>query len=75
VSDRDDSIRWMEEAILKEAALECGFEGHRWGDMLRVAMRMNKNGQGGTLHLNNLLKKAKPNLPDLTPQTWFLPKR
>ncbi|MDR1417073.1 MAG: RagB/SusD family nutrient uptake outer membrane protein, partial [Prevotellaceae bacterium] len=34
VSDRDDSIRWMEEAILKEAALECGFEGHRWGDML-----------------------------------------
>ncbi|MDR1343171.1 MAG: RagB/SusD family nutrient uptake outer membrane protein [Prevotellaceae bacterium] len=70
-----DSVRWMEEVILREAALECGFEGHRWGDLLRVAMRMNREGQDGTKFLNDLLAKAKPGLPYLTPQNWFLPKR
>jgi hypothetical protein len=71
----EDSIRWMEEVILREAALECGFEGHRWGDLLRIAMRMNKEGKNGTEYLNDLLAKAKPNLPYLTPENWFLPKR
>lgn len=30
---------WMEMALLREQALECGFEGHRWSDMLRIARR------------------------------------
>lgn len=75
LSTRTDSIKWMEEVILNEAALECGFEGHRWGDMLRIAMRKNADGQPGTAFLNNKLQKAKPYVPYLTPDTWFLPKQ
>lgn len=30
---------WLEMALLREQALECGFEGHRWSDMLRIARR------------------------------------
>jgi starch-binding outer membrane protein, SusD/RagB family len=37
-----DSIQWIEKALIKEAALECGFEGQRWGDLLRIARRKNK---------------------------------
>lgn len=39
VLNHSDSIQWIEQSLLKEAALECGFEGHRWGDMLRIARR------------------------------------
>jgi hypothetical protein len=75
VLEKQDSIRWMEEVILREAALECGFEGHRWGDLLRIAMRMNSEGRDGTKFLNDQLAKAKPGTPPLSPETWFLPKR
>jgi hypothetical protein len=55
-----DSVRWLEEALVKEAALECGFEGHRWGDLLRVARRKNRDVAGsGDAYLNNLMLKAK----------------
>ncbi len=30
---------WLESELLKEDALECGFEGHRWEDLLRIARR------------------------------------
>jgi hypothetical protein len=73
VSAYADSVRWLEEAILVEAALECGFEGHRWGDMLRIAMRKNKDDGSGTQFINNLMSNAK-SVPYLTPETWFLPK-
>jgi hypothetical protein len=74
VATHDDSVRWIEEAILLEAALECGFEGHRWGDMLRIAMRKNRENGTGTDYLNALLRKAKPSVT-LTPETWFLPRK
>jgi hypothetical protein len=74
VSGRDDSVRWIEEAILLEAALECGFEGNRWGDMLRIAMRKNRDNATGTAYINELITKAKPSVA-LTPETWFLPKK
>jgi hypothetical protein len=69
------SIFTMELILQREAALECGFEGHRWGDLLRVAMRRNRvHGMGrGTVMLNQQLQTAKPSLPYLTPETWFLP--
>jgi hypothetical protein len=54
-----DSIRWIEEAIIREAALECGFEGHRWGDLLRVARRKDREDGSGTAYLNELMTKAK----------------
>jgi hypothetical protein len=56
---RLDSIRWIEEALIREAALECGFEGHRWGDLLRVARRRDRDNGTGTQYLNNIMSKAK----------------
>jgi hypothetical protein len=54
-----DSIRRIEEDLIREAALECGFEGHRWGDLLRVARRKNREGTNGTAYINSLMGKAK----------------
>jgi hypothetical protein len=78
VQNKSDSIRWMEEAIVTEDALECGHEGHRWGTLLRIAMRKNKDNGSGTAFLNeslgNKFKKSGGSAPNLTPATWFLPK-
>lgn len=45
VVNKQDSIQWIEQALIKEAALECGFEGQRWGDLLRVSRRNVKDGK------------------------------
>ena len=44
-----DSMKWIENSLIKEAALECGFEGTRWADLLRVARRKVKNGEAGSV--------------------------
>ena len=51
--DHNDSIQWIEDALIKEAALECGMEGQRWGDLLRVARRKNKDGKGSVSTIMN----------------------
>ncbi|MDR1343309.1 MAG: RagB/SusD family nutrient uptake outer membrane protein [Prevotellaceae bacterium] len=66
-----DSVRWLEEALIQEAALECGFEGHRWGDLLRVARRKNRENANGAAYISNLMGKAKG--VSVTPETAFLP--
>jgi hypothetical protein len=43
---KTDSIHFMEKFIIQEAALELGFEGHRWEDLVRVARRLNKENPG-----------------------------
>lgn len=39
--NRGGNIDLMEEAIISEDGLELAFEGQRWGDLLRVALRRN----------------------------------
>ncbi len=72
-----DSILFMEKVIIEETALECGFEGHRWGDLLRIARRMNNEGRdGGNFLKENLEKKyagSSQMMPDYSiEQKWFL---
>jgi hypothetical protein len=43
---KTDSILFMEKIIIREAALELGFEGQRWTDLVRVARRLNKEQAG-----------------------------
>jgi starch-binding outer membrane protein, SusD/RagB family len=51
-----DSIQWIEKALIKEAALECGFEGQRWGDLLRIARRNNK--RDGATSVSTIMNAA-----------------
>jgi hypothetical protein len=72
-----DSILFMEKTILEETALECGFEGYRWGDLMRVARRMNKEGRDGAGYLEENLEKkyllsGQP-MPDYSSEEkWYL---
>jgi hypothetical protein len=42
-----DSIYLVEKILMDEAALELAHEGNRFGDLVRVARRMNKEGNDG----------------------------
>lgn len=73
-----DSILFIEQAILNEMALECGFEGHRWGDLVRVARRKNAEDGSGTTYLQDCLRpkyeKSGLGFPDYSAETkWYLP--
>ena len=75
-----DSIQWLEKQIVKEDALELAFEGQRWGDLVRIARRMNKEGRNGFQFLfeENIKKKydrANIPAPNFTAdeQSWYLP--
>lgn len=78
VENKADSIKWMEDAIVTENALECGFEGSRWGTLLRVAMRRDKTGEAGTAFLNKIIgekfNSEGKGAPTLSSSNWFLPK-
>lgn len=45
-TENQEAIHYMEKMIIREAALEMGFEGNRWGDLVRIARRMNKENPG-----------------------------
>ena len=75
-----DSIQWLEQQIVREAALEMAFEGQRWGDLIRIARRMNKEGRDGYQFFfdENIKKKydrAQIPAPNFTAdeQSWYLP--
>jgi len=75
-----DSIQWLEQQIVRESALELGFEGQRWSDLVRIARRMDKEGRNGYqfIYNDNIKKKydrAHLAAPGFTPdeQSWYLP--
>ncbi len=79
-----DSVRWIEDYLVQEAALELGFEGHRWGDLLRVSRRRMADGLDAHTEENspaNLLnrqvqrkhREAGSSAPELTEANWYLP--
>ncbi len=41
--DKDSIMNYVEDLIINEAALETAFEGNRFHDLMRVAMRRNNN--------------------------------
>lgn len=78
VNDHNDSIQWIETVLIKEAALECGFEGNRWGDLLRVSRRQSKDGKGSVPTLmdaavTNKFKAAGKGSSNITESNLFLP--
>ncbi|SFB80969.1 hypothetical protein SAMN05421747_101250 [Parapedobacter composti] len=71
---------YMEEKLLAEGALELAFEGYRWPDLLRIALRREKEapGTGGQLlkqWMDAKFERSGQTLAvDLSnPQHWYLP--
>lgn len=74
-------VDFLENALLREMALETAFEGHRWTDVLRIARRQNRETPGkGTQLLQELMDKkfeaagrgAAPVFLD-DESNWYLP--
>jgi len=74
-----DSISQIEEGIIKEQALETAFEGTRWADLLRVAIRRNDPAFIADKIYNKLMKSgvsagdATRARNKLMQKDWFLP--
>ncbi|RXK86289.1 RagB/SusD family nutrient uptake outer membrane protein [Filimonas effusa] len=54
----------LEDALVNESALELAFEGHRWPDLLRIALRRNDAGYLAAQTGDSRL---------LDPSNWYLP--
>ncbi len=68
----------IENAIVTEGALELAFEGHRWGDLVRVALRRNDPAFLADKVYNKLKKANNPNAEAvraklMDPANWYLP--
>lgn len=73
-----DSLLTIENSILKEAALENAFEGVRWPDLLRLALRRNDPSIIADKIYNKLLKDgsgpaAAVRTKLMDPANWYLP--
>jgi hypothetical protein len=79
ITSKEDSIVFVEQMIVKEAALELAFEGHRWTDLIRIARRLEKlsAGKGGEFLTEKLRRKyelAGLPVPDFSSESnWYLP--
>ncbi|PWG79001.1 RagB/SusD family protein [Pararcticibacter amylolyticus] len=79
VTDHHGLALFLEDRIVEEGALELAFEGYRWPDLLRVALRREKEAPGtGVTFLQSKINakfaaKGIP-APDLSNKAkWYLP--
>jgi hypothetical protein len=74
-----DSVTNIENMIIQEDALELAYEGQRWPDLLRVAIRRNDPAFIGDKIYNKLIKSgmsagaASQARAKLLAKDWFLP--
>ena len=73
-----DSLIAIEDGIIKEGALENAFEGTRWPDLVRVALRRNDPAFLADKIYNKLLKDGSGNAAAvrtklMDPANWYLP--
>ncbi len=73
-----DSLSYIEELVIDEAALELAFEGQRWGDLVRIAIRRNDPAFLADRIYSKLNKAGYPEASDvrtklLNRDNWFLP--
>jgi hypothetical protein len=73
-----DSTLSIENSILSEGALELAYEGYRWPDLLRIALRRNDPGIIANAIFNKLSKDGNPQAAAvraklMDPNNWYLP--
>lgn len=72
-----DTINAVEDLICDEYALECAFEGSRFGDLCRIARHKNAagtyNSNFGGIWLKNKLAYKKPVVNLEEESNWYLP--
>jgi len=73
-----DSTLSIENSIINEGALELAYEGYRWSDLVRVALRRNDNAFLADKVYNKLLKDNNPAASDvrarlMNRENWYLP--
>ncbi len=73
-----DSLIQIEDGLLKETALENAFEGTRWADLLRIALRRNDPTIIADKIYDKILKDGTGNAASIrtklmNKQNWYLP--
>ncbi|MFI1773421.1 RagB/SusD family nutrient uptake outer membrane protein [Thalassobellus citreus] len=73
-----DSLISIEDNLIKESALELAFEGNRWGDLVRVALRRNDPAFLADKIRDKLIKEGNANAEAvhsrlLNTDNWYLP--
>ncbi len=77
VIEQGDSILILEEQLIQESALELAFEGHRWGDLVRIAIRNDDPAFLANKVANKLAKEGNGNAEEvrtklMSRDNWFL---
>lgn len=75
-----DSTLSIENSLIEESALELAYEGHRWPDLVRIALRRNDPAFLADKVYAKLKKANNPNAEAvrsrlMNKQNWFLPFR
>lgn len=78
VPNGEDSLIYIENKIIEEASLELAYEGQRWGDLVRIALRRNDPSFLADKIYQKLLKSGYPGAAEvreklLNKENWFLP--
>lgn len=73
-----DSLLQIEDGLIQEAALENGFEGTRWADLLRIALRRNDPAFLADKIYQKMLKDGTPDAAGtrarlMDKNNWYLP--
>lgn len=73
-----DSVTQVEDGLLQEGALENAFEGNRWPDLLRIALRRNDvsiiaKKIGDKLRKDGVANAGAIETKLMTPANWYLP--
>ncbi|MBN1132026.1 MAG: RagB/SusD family nutrient uptake outer membrane protein [Bacteroidales bacterium] len=78
IPEASDSLMLIEDHLLDECAMELAFEGHRWGDLVRISLRRNDPAILADRIYDKLSRAGYANAEEvhaklMSRENWFLP--